>query len=316
VKEVAGDIEVMQTPLYYNLPDGTVQTCDYTAIIRKPTVDDPSHKVFGITTEKWHHIPYVVLAQAMDELGKTYKVETCGVIEDGSLCFLSLRGPDFAVKGDEIQDYFIINLSNQPGKAHRALAAPVRVVCYNTNMLASERASIAINVPHSADAKERLNLAATLVAKFKETSQRTREAFELLASVQAPPEALVRIASAAFPDPAIPAELRLLNSALTSNEQGALREALGDRFDRIVRAQEHYDREKARVEARRSAVQDRFGVFEPRNLRGTLWAAYNAVTEVADWREGSGADVGSLWGGRAREKAAAFGAAMQLVSSN
>ena len=56
-----------------------------------------------------------------------------------------------------------------------------------------------------------------------------------------------------------------------------------------------------------------FEHFEPAHLRGTAWAAYNAVTEVADWREGRGADASALFGGRAKEKSRAYEAAMVLV---
>jgi hypothetical protein len=55
--------------------------------------------------------------------------------------------------------------------------------------------------------------------------------------------------------------------------------------------------------------------FDPANLRGTVWAAYNAVTEVSDWREGRNADESALFGSRAQEKSRAFNAAYALVKS-
>jgi hypothetical protein len=39
------------------------------------------------------------------------------------------------------------------------------------------------------------------------------------------------------------------------------------------------------------------------------------VTEVADWREGRGADVSALMGSRAKEKSRAYAAAMVLVGA-
>lgn len=66
----------------------------------------------------------------------------------------------------------------------------------------------------------------------------------------------------------------------------------------------------------RLAGVERFEAFDPDNLRGTVWAAYNAATEVSDWREGRGAEVASVWGGRAREKASAFTEALQVAGMN
>ena len=315
-RRIAGDIQVRPRELYYRDQDGLLVKVDgHQAIVRSPLPDDPKEKIFGITTEKWHPVAYPDLAGALDELSKKYKVETCGLIQDGSLMFLSLRGPDFSVKGDQMQDYFIANLSNQPGNSHKVLASPVRVVCFNTNMAADSRASINLRVTHSAGAKEKIKLAADLVAKFKEMTGKMRETFESFAETPVTAEGLEAILNAAFPDPRIPAELRLLQTAVgNSQEQGALKEALGTQFNRILKAQETYDKAKDRTVVLRTASKERFELFEPRNQRGTVWAAYNAATEVSDWREGRNADEGTVWGGRAREKAHAFTAATALVN--
>jgi hypothetical protein len=66
--------------------------------------------------------------------------------------------------------------------------------------------------------------------------------------------------------------------------------------------------------ALREAAKERFEAFDPPRLRGTVWAAYNAVTEVADWREGRNADESALFGGRAKEKSRAYAAAMELIA--
>ena len=81
----------------------------------------------------------------------------------------------------------------------------------------------------------------------------------------------------------------------------------------LEKAQESYDKQCDKVNALREAARERFESFEPARLRGTAWAAYNAVTEVAGWREGRGADQSALFGGRAAEKSRAYEAAMSLI---
>ena len=317
VREVAGDVEVTPRKVFYESDSGDkVEIPKHTAIVRSALPDDPQEKVFGIATERWHAISYVKLARFLDELSKTYKVETCGLIQDGSLCFLSLRGPDFSVQGDQMQDYFICNFSNQVGNSHKVMAAPVRVVCFNTNAAANAASSINLAVPHSANASERIGLAASLVAKFKEMSARTREIFDLFGRTPVTLDDAALIFSRAFPAPPIPAELRLFRHAMESQDAGALREAMGAKFNKIAKAEERHENAIKRVTELRSTARERFDSFDPTNLRGTAWAAYNAATEVSDWREGRGADVSSVWGTRAREKANAYAATLEVIGAN
>jgi len=65
---------------------------------------------------------------------------------------------------------------------------------------------------------------------------------------------------------------------------------------------------------RATGVQQ-FEAFDPAHLRGSVWAAYNAVTEVSDWRESFGSDVGAsvLFGNRAKEKQRAYAHALALI---
>ena len=315
-RQVAGDLLVEARPLFYMNEQGQqVPVSNYTAIVRGALPDDPQEKVFGVTTEKWHKVSYPDMARTLDELSKTYRVETCGLIKEGALCFLALKGPDFDVRGDRMQDYFIANLSNMPGVAHKVMAAPVRVVCNNTNLLAERQASINLAVSHGKNAKNQIGLAATLVAKFREITSKSREVFDRFAATPITNENLRLVLEAAWPDPPMPTEVRMYQMALQSQEEGALQEALGRRFNTIVEAQDRWDNSRSRIANIRLEGESRFEAFEPSRLRGTVWAAYNAVTELADWREGRGADEGSVWGARALEKTRAFAKALELGKS-
>lgn len=315
---VAGDVVVESRPLHYYTSAGKLIALDkHCVIVRCPTQDDPQERIFGVSNEGWKQVNYVKLCRAaLDELSKKYPVETAGVLDEGAMFFLSMRGPDFSVKGDQMEDYFIANLSNMVGVAHKIMAAPQRVVCRNTNLLAASKATISLAIPHGESAESRIALAATLVARFKELTGKVQETFNMLAGYMVTQPQLDRILTAAYPEPNVPTEVKLFREALTSNEEGMLKQVLGEKFTRIVKAQEDYEKSRKRVSDIRETARERFEMFDPSHLRGTAWAAYNAVTEVSDWREGRGAEQSSVWGSRAQEKTRAYSEAMAVATGN
>jgi len=315
VREVAGGLAVDRRSLMYTNAAGEQVDSGHFAIVRAPTDDDKQERVFGVVDQNWTTVDYVQVAEGLDKLSETYRVATAGVLRKGATCFVTFEGPQFDVSGDEMRDYFVANLSNQPGRAHKVMATPERIECENTEIIAESLASLNLAIPHTSDAEARIRLAGDLVAQFREMTTRIRETFELFAATPLSTEGLDTILRAAFPNPTLPAELRLFKNALSGAEEGAIKDALGDRFDRIVVAQEKHDQGIVRARELRSVAGGRFEAFEPSRLGGTIWAGYNAVTEMADWRKGRNADESLMWGSRAQEKSRAFTAALQLANN-
>jgi hypothetical protein len=312
--EVAGDLEFTRSPLFYTVDDREYRAENKTAIIRKPTMDDPKPLLLGITSEAWVASSYPELAAALDGLGSAYKVETAGVLEDGGLAFLCLRAEDWAVRGDAMRSYFAANFSLTPGVGHKVFHSPVRVVCWNTNTMAEGQATINLSIPHSADAMQRIKLASRLVSQFHEMKDKAKGIFEAFADKQITSKDVDSILFAAFQLPQLPPTLRLLKQQLNETEAEVFKRALTpDLLIGLAKAQVEAWRRIDSVMELRTVARERFEAFDPPNLRGTVWAAYNAVTEVADWREGRGADESALFGGRAKEKSRAYMAAMELV---
>lgn len=314
--EVAGDIEFARSPLYYEL-DGTRHDAKLSAIVRKPTHDDPKWKVLGTVTEQWHIDTFPELAEALDDLvNHGYPIETAGILDDGGIAFLCFRGENYAVRGDEMRNYFTANFSLTPGIGHKVLESDVRTVCWNTNTMADRNAVINLSIPHSKDAKARITLAGKLVSQFSEMKDKAKAMFEAFADLQVTSKQVDDIIYAAFQLPELPSKLKMLKQNLNEYEQGIFRTALtADLLDSLTKAQEQYDRQCETANRLREVARERFEAFDPPRLRGTAWAAYNAVTEVADWREGRGADASAVTGSRAKEKSRAFEAAMALVAA-
>jgi len=317
-KRVAGDIQIVKAPLSYSLNGETKPVDKQVAIVRLPTPEQKEPMVFGVVNDKWKAETYPELAKALDKLSETYRVETAGLLKDGRLCFIGFKGPEWDVNGDPMESWFTANLSLNPGQGHRVLHSPVRVVCFNTNNAALQQSSLNLSIPHAADAKQQIGIAGNLVARFAEAQEKTKELCEAFANRTCTIEEAKTIFEAAYPEPTLPKKLQVIHN-MTGGSEGSemFKKSLDpNALDSIIKAEEAHQRATERAAILRDTALNRYHAFDPARLRGTVWAAYNAVTEVADWREGRDSAVSSMFGSRAKEKNRAFTQAMTLVGAN
>lgn len=316
VTRVTGDVEVVTCPLTYELDGRAVALADHVAVVRKPTADSPLPVPFGVVGKRWKADSYPALARALDKLSETYRVETAGLLKDGRLCFLSLRGEEWDVKGDGMQSYFVANLSLSPGKGHRVMHTPVRVVCWNTNNAARGQATINLSIPHGADAKQQIGIAGNLVARFREAQTKTKETCDAFASHAVTVDEAESIFAAAYPEPTVPKKVATLRNALGDEGAELFKRTLdADALSSLLKAEDNFEALLKRSRELRQVARERYAMFDPARLRGTAWAAYNAVTEVADWREGPNAAASALVGSRAQEKTRAFAQTAAVVAA-
>jgi hypothetical protein len=259
-------------------------------------------------------LSYETLATALNKLSESYKVETAGLLKEGRLCFLSLRGEDWDVVGDEMRSYFVTNLSLQPGIGHRVFHTPVRVVCWNTNTMAIGRSTINVSISHHQDSIDQLKIAADLVARFRSVREEAKSVFEKFAGRTVTVKEAQAIFEEAYPMPSPPKKLAMIRNVMNDQEIEVLKRKLAPgALKSLEQAEVLYEAAERHAKERRDTVWERYEAFQPNKLRGTLWAAYNAVTEVSDWRKGKSAAVSCLWGTRAAEKSRAFSAGLALV---
>jgi len=314
--EIAGDVEVVQAPISYEIDGVSHKSAKQVMIVRKALPDDNQLRELGVTADSWVAASYAELAGALDDLSDKYKIETAGLLKHGGLAFLCFRAEDWHVKGDEMRSYFAANFSLTPGIGHKIFHSPVRVVCWNTNTLAESQATINLSIPHASDALQRIKLASRLVSQFHEMKEKTQVIFDSFASQFVTAIEARTIFEAAFPTPKLPSKLRLIKEQLNETEAETFKRALTpDLLIGLENAQDQHDRAIEHAEKLRVTAAERFEVFEPTKLRGTAWAAYNAVTEVSDWREGRGADQSAIFGSRAKEKSRAFVKTLELVKN-
>lgn len=327
VGKTAVGIEIDAAPLKY-VYEGEAHLTDQRAIIRKPTPDDPEPRVFGIASENWHVAQYLDYAKALDPLSETFPVETCGVLKGGETLFLSLRGDAFGVRSanlqsvDEIENYFVCVLSQVPGKGHRILFTPRRVVCQNTLSLGIRQATINLHVPHTGDPTGTVAFAAQLVTEMTRATEKVQAYFEAMAKVPAGEEGLDKLLKTAFPEPVMPAKVRLFQN-LSPQQLAVMKNSAtgGRRLNQAIMdaeaAMEAWVTSTDRVRQIRDGARVLYSKFndEHPQFARTVWAAYNACTETSDWREGRGdVDHSVVFGPRAQEKVRAFKAALDLTT--
>ena len=300
-----GPYEVELVKVRGNVPIGPLP---YKVIVRKPTADDPQHRTFGLVSLDYTLIKPEEFVQIWDDSvanpeGQWHPVETIGALGHGETMFISTKMPSYDVAGDEIDNYLLAVSPMTGGDAAEVRVTPVRVVCQNTLIASAHMASETYRIWHTEGAKAKLaGWLSEIYNRALERSQALQEAFSILAAHRVVGPEDERVFRAAYPDPRRP---RL------------------DAPEEIVKArQEGYEYSMVRQQAKRDAAGQLFqgrgqGSSSPA-YAGTAWGLYNACCELEDYRRGRGPESiarNALFGGRAKAKAAAFEACLEISTN-
>lgn len=190
----------------------------------------------------------------VDESGAHF--HTAGSLEGGRKVFVSMKMPESIMVGgeDAVDLYLIASTGHDGSMSNKFMVSPVRPVCKNTLDMAVRQAYQNWSFRHTSGMEGKV-----------------QEAREELALTWKYAEAFEKQANAMLADPFSESEMDAL-----------LKELLPDpKSD----AQGWVDR----TEGQRTAIKSLFNNSDTCEFgRGTKWAAYNAITEYADWhRPGS-----------------------------
>ena len=247
-----------------------------------------NHTVLGVVSKQYAIVQNTEAFEFVDALHQDgiIKYESAGSLKGGRLVWLLARMPqEFEVAaGDALRKYILFSTSHDGTRAVRCLPTSVRVVCWNTYTMATEDEAAGISIRHMGNLDAKLAEARRAVmmveGAFDEYHERARALIEARVDL-ARMEAYVNIL---FPD-----------------EEG----------------RHNWHRERMR-EAILAAFRD-----DPQmvpSIRGTAWAAFNAVTQVVDHQSvyrARGTDgpaenrmISTMLGGNARLKRSAMDLAM------
>jgi len=249
------DWRVMKVPLYAAGRRCGIPVPDFFALVRCDLYKrhESECPIFGIVSRSYEPIQNREAFEFLDSIvGAGAAVyHTAGVLGNGERVWMLVKLPGhLTVIGEDIADKYLLLVNDH--RAHGAVQVkftPIRVVCNNT-LTAALSDGAPIRIRHYRGAKARLKAAKDALAIIQKRFSDSQEVYQAMCRVMMTDHLLDRYLGAVFPIPKDPTP--------------------GD---------------KERVCADRSLARDLFtsgaGNTAPR-VSGTLWAAYNGVTELID----------------------------------
>ena len=255
--------EVVKTPLHIAHGKEFRQVPDRFAIVRQDQSADPAPTVLGIVGKDYTPLQNVEAFKWFDPIvGEGAAIyHTAGALGEGERVWVLAKLPDdIRVIGDDIAEkYLLLSNSHDGSSSVQVKFTPIRVVCQNTLTMALSQGK-GLRIAHTPSLPTRMAAAREALGIIRARFDEIAVAFERMAKVNVSHERLAHFVDRVFPLPA-------------------------DENDERARARAQH----ARTESARLFDEGR-GNREQR-VRGTLWAAYNGVTEFVDYamphRDGS-----------------------------
>jgi phage/plasmid-like protein (TIGR03299 family) len=267
------DWTVAKVPLYVAGGTRLHELRDRFALLREDMIGRPDCHVFGIAGRDYVPLQNVEAFEFFDPLVREGHAtfETAGALGRGERVWVlaRLRGDLEVAPGDAVQRFLLLSNSHDGSSSVQVKLTPVRVVCNNTLSLALRRGS-SIRVRHDRDMKVQLEASKAFLGVLREEYDRAGQLFRRLAATRLTAKQADTYFTQVFP----------------------------------AGATEHTRR---RAEEQRRWAEYFFVNGRGHDLpavQGTLWAAYNGVTELVDHRKArsTGADftttrLSSVWFG-------------------
>lgn len=307
--------DVNTYPLMYERPDGTVVKTDKFVIVRSEHEfggETHQEKLLSsaVVTDGYVPISNADIASALEPIRERWPIETCGVLRGGKVIFAAFDAGEFSIKGGDHHRMFFTAMESKDGSgAMKIFVTPVRTVCNNTLIMGLDAAEWTAQIGHTKDAYKDLEFWSRVAPQLAEKSTKVKEVLDALAETKATTADIERMLRTAFPEPKGGHKMRAADFAvLTLNDQDV---------QDIAEEQRVYELDKMRCFETRELVLARYDTFNQTNpaTAGTLFAACNALNEVAMWTPGRGRSLyeQQLVGVRADTSKRAFRTAVAIM---
>ncbi len=242
--------EVVKKPVYVKL-DKRFQVKDTFAMVRKDKWQKNECDILGVVGKNYTPVQNKDAFNFFDSIVGDKKAiyHTAGSLSDGKIIWILAKLPGYIrVVGNDISEkYLLLSNSHDGSSMVQIKFTPIRVVCQNTLTIAMNKGET-LKVKHSRDVKDRLKQASELLGIVNEKYDTIERSFKNMARVQLNEKRLNEYVKTIFPDP-----VDELQYATVDNNREMVRElfeqGLGNNLPGVA---------------------------------GTLWAGYNAVTELID----------------------------------
>lgn len=281
IQKAGLDFNVGKFPLRTATLDLRVE--NYFATVRTDTMD-----VLGVVGSRYEPI------QNKDAFTTTFDTlvgegeaiyHTAGALGKGERIWILAKLPDYIrVNGNDVVEKFLLLVNSHDGSGCvRVKLTPIRVVCENTLSLALSGAEQEVHIRHTLNAKEKLKEAHEILGLTNKLYMQLDAIFNRMSETKVEGQTLTDYVKAVFPENP---------------------ESKDHSWTRKV-----HDKVFELVESGQGAEM----------AKGTLWGAYNAVTEYVDhcrhWRGDETQRLKSMWFGSGEQiKKNAFRIATRMLN--
>lgn len=316
VGRIGAGYMVDKAPLFVKVNGRYIAVEGQVGLVRQPTDDDPQHRVLGIASkDDYGLVQNHELARILDPLSERWPVETVGVLGQGETIFFTLDAGTSRVgksSREEIRMFFLVADTKDGKTSGRIAFTPVRVVCKNTLTMGMSAAISSAAMRHTADFQDEVKFRVALAKQMQRIMATAKAKFDLMARAILQFDKVQAIIETAYPYPPLPAKVALAE-ALTAADRAELGDDYAVQLEGVDKAKSTYEYYRGRTDVFRAGATELFGKLcdEYPPIANTAWAAYNAVVECEDYRNGGkGLLASALFGARAVTKARAFEAAL------
>lgn len=289
IAAAAMDWEVQKQPIYTG-PSRDIRVKDRFAVCRTDRLDQPDGGQLGVVSGDYEPLQnreaFSFLDPVVGASGAVY--HTAGSLRGGRVIWMLAKLPgEIRVVGDDIAEKFILLSNSHDGTAAvRIGLTPIRVICKNTLSLALRgMEGQGLVIRHYRDVAARVKEAHRLLGIVNTAMDNAGVLMQRMATVQMNREALDGYFNTVIPAPV---------------DDEPLKQKINDRHNRL-----------------RELFETGDGNAMP-GVRGTLWAAYNAVTQWVDresYTTRQKEPLRTIWfGDGARMKRVAFDTAAALLN--
>jgi len=222
--------------------------------VPRPKFDETEVQL-GLVSRRYKPLQNIEAFEFFDPIvgDKKAYFETAGALGEGERIWVMARMPDAMeiVSGDECLKYLLLSNTHSGDGSVIVKFTTVRVVCQNTLMMAMEDGQKAYRVRHSKQMQFKLSELSEFMAITQEVFLKAEECFRKLAEISVTAKRLEQYFESVYP-------------------RSVAQQKSGEKPPRWVSLQEIFDgRPDLQIEG----------------VRGTLWAAYNAVTRFEDYKQ-------------------------------
>jgi len=301
IKAAQLDWKVLKVPLCALDKTGSAKVPDYFATVPEYAWGEQGCPVFGVVGRDYKLLQNTDAFRFFDSIvGMGAAIyHTAGALRNGSRVWVLAKLPScIRVVGDDLAEKYLLLSNGHDGHtAIRIKFTPVRVVCQNT-LTRALKAGPTASIAHKPDMPRRLDKAKETLGIINAQFKTMEQDFQRMARMTLTDELLASYLAAVFPaPPPTPGESRMAES---------------------LRERALFDREQSA----RLAVEGKGN--DVKNVRNTLWAAYNGVTEYVDHLWGKfkpktdrARRLNSLWFGRGHQmKSRAYEQAVAMLDAS